>query len=1203
MTTMHTVRVSCFVALLAAAAGASGRELALSKSPLYMSGAVEPNVIVTFDDSASMEKATLPDSIDNNVVDNVGAIRGTWCAWRHPRAWSASTNKLYYDPSAIYEAPRRADGTPFPDAPFNAAPFDGFAFHTGVLTTTVDLATQYYPSWEIEFEEYDGDREDYDIRIMHDSVRGQKYCSGSRTEPPGGAHPGNDSTKVAELPFASPTHSEAFYYEFGGDVNNAAQVDDPINYSAQRIPAEQRQNFANWFSYYRARGLAMKSAASIPFATKADNLRIVWQNLNRNPITAATAFADFEGTHKNAFFDWLFATNFVGQTPLRAAQMRAGNVLARSGSTSQNPYWDPASGVELSCRSNYHIMLTDGNWNEVNPATDVSGEGDRRTFDLPDGKRYDTSSTQTKVFWNEAAPRRKCFPSTGNVESGSGEDDADCDPTLADLAFHYWATDARPDLENDVPPRIDDLNLVRNASGGLVLSPPTTVPPGNAQECLANRECYFNPANDPASWQHLVNFYVTFGVAGDLEFPTDFARLRWGAAPGPLPWPDARNKDPRATDDVWHAAVNSRGGFLSAAKPTDLTAALGRFLEVVSRIQGTASAATLSSGIATAGVVAYRSYFDLTSNTGDLRAYPFTASGIGDVMQWSAAELLETRAATSRAILTSANANGGGVPFRWGSLPADYRTLLSAGDSLGAARVDYLRGARDQEIAQGGSFRTRTRLLGPIVNSSAVLVGRPAGAFDGARFPEGSPEREAEASGEGFAAFATTHAARPGTLFVGANDGMMHAFDAATGAERYAFVPRAIAPKLAAYTRPSSGFEPLVDATPTVRDAFVGGRWRTVLVGTLRGGGQGVYALDVTSAEVTESSASSTVLWEFSDARSAQLGYTYQKANIVRLANGKWAAIVAGGYNNETADDAAGDGRSTIFVLDLETGEPMRPPFVVDDSFGPTFVTTADYEGDQIDDAGWFGDILGRVYRIDLASPDPEAWEVRRVFEPDAATPEAAPITAPVRLFPTTGGKLMVLFGTGKLLERADVFDTGLQSLYAIEDGGADAPLVRPADLVTNTLRYVDDGEGGHYTVTAAERDDEPGWRLSFVQPGERVVNAPLALFSTGTVVVNTIIPNGGNPCRGGLRGSVYVFDAATGGAPNGGPLIDTNRDGTIGAGDAIDAIGLPVEPTVAEGTPTPVVLPGGGYATLPELPGIRIPGPTWRRRYWREVK
>jgi len=413
-------------------------------------------------------------------------------------------------------------------------------------------------------------------------------------------------------------------------------------------------------------------------------------------------------------------------------------------------------------------------------------------------------------------------------------------------------------------------------------------------------------------------------------------------------------------------------------------------------------------------------------------------------------------------------------------------------------------------------------------------------------------------------------------------------------------------------------FTPYVDNSPVVRDAFINGRWRTVLVGSLRRGGQGIFALDVTNPIIDEGDAGDVVLWEFSDDVSGaeRMGFSYGRPNISRLANGRWVVVVPGGYNSEQntasepqaapSDPGMPSGGSTLFVLDLATGAELRRfEFAPNVSRGLTTPTMGDYESDFIDEFAVAGDLQGNLWRFDFSSTNPASWSVVRIFQPQ--TNFAQPITSAPRLFPDTGtGGLIAVFSTGKYLEPGDrsIVGAATQSLYGVREYGATSafyPVTR-AQLQAQTLTKTTNlppvtstFSVTNYSVASTQR----GWRIDLVDAGERGVTSAGALFSQGIAIFSTIIPNGDDPCLPGLRGNVYVLSAANGGAP----AFDRNGDGVVTATDLAGSVGESVPQSLAEGSPALLVNPGGGLGTLVDFPNIRVATPTWRRGSWREFR
>ncbi|GLQ96517.1 pilus assembly protein [Dyella mobilis] len=670
----------------------------------------------------------------------------------------------------------------------------------------------------------------------------------------------------------------------------------------------------------------------------------------------------------------------------------------------------------------------------------------------------------------------------------------------------------------------------------------------------------------------------------------------------------------------------------------------------------------LNGSVTGAGLLAFQGGYNPMDWSGVLRAATVDDDGAPASVVWDAGVLLTNASVTPpdrRTLLTAGmTANGiAGMAFEPAAAfdEAEVQGLMTPApedalrDTL-AARVDYLRGVRGKE--QDGTLRPRSSLLGAIIHAQAVYVGYPAG-----RYRDHWPTRihdksvrapEMEAGAQTYATFVADQADRTPTLYIAANDGMLHAFlspqpdceripcklPSDAGKERWAYLPRAAYANLGNLTQALHfQFQPTVDATPATRDVFFGERgrheWHTLLTGGLGLGGRGVYALDVARASLGSSVfPSRTVLWEFdADAapglsmagdayRPADLGYTYGQPAVARLASGQWAVLVPGGYFPDcsksdrparcesAAEDAPAD-YAALFVLDAQTGEVIRelktPTSIPGVSgYGLATPVLGDYDDDQIDDIAFAGDLAGNLWRFDLSSPRASDWTVTLAFRP--AVQGDQPITTSPRLFPGPAtGRFMVVFGTGKYLGAGDrSADIPVQSLYGIRDrlDGRGRPLTATrTNLRAQALsQTVVDGATlrNLSSVPLSAKDD--GWYVDLnVVPGERVVITPTALFNTGSVLVTTLIPDG--PAHAGPQSAVMAVDAATGGAGNavsfqGGSYVGGLTDKPRSSGS------LPVATAIGGGK---LILPGislqGGRNKLP-VP-LSFDSPIWRRRSW----
>jgi type IV pilus assembly protein PilY1 len=355
--------------------------------------------------------------------------------------------------------------------------------------------------------------------------------------------------------------------------------------------------------------------------------------------------------------------------------------------------------------------------------------------------------------------------------------------------------------------------------------------------------------------------------------------------------------------------------------------------------------------------------------------------------------------------------------------------------------VAYLRGDTSQEIANHGAYRTRSFRLGDIVDSKPVAVADPIGAlFD--------------ASNPGYAAFKTKHADRPPVVYVGANDGMLHAFDgtvgaAASGSELFAYVPSflygdastAAKTGLATLGDPKFTHHYFVDATPAVFDvdfaATAGATmtsrdWRTIVVGGLGKGGKGYYALDVTdpASWKTESDVAGKVLWEFTDRR---MGYSFGAPSVVKTKKYGWVAILTSGYDNS-------DGVGYFFFVNPRTGELLEAVPTPSGSLSSPInlaqhtAYVPDYT-DMTTDAIYAGDLQGNVWRLDVTGTGAYGAPTQIASLADASGHAQPVTTRPLVEVEPNSSVRYVFLGTGRLLADSDIASSAVQSFYAIRDG------------------------------------------------------------------------------------------------------------------------------------------------------------------------
>lgn len=1030
---------------------------------------------------------------------------------------------------------------------------------------------------------------------------------------------------------------------FGRITNGTAVLYTAANWEFVDLPASQQQNFANWYSYYRTRVNSAKTAMSRAFAPFDESIRLVYQNLGNNVAengpnlikgtTPIYKFKDVPAVNaRTNFYNWLFNLIVSDGTPNIPASVRVGEFFTGAGGlVNTNPYYDLDLGRELSCRQNFHINMSDGYWNQANtpqPSNPSKRYLKTDISPLPDGKTYDTSVAQTSFF---------------NEFSGT-----ELKPILADVMFHYWATDLRPDFALNESTRLKVPPFLPDRSTTLF-----NVPLAAGADPRSNSEIYWNPANDPASWPHLVNFNISFGLDGILPQTDDvYRQLRLGSATYQWPYPDCVDNacdNGKKLDDFWHAALVSRGRFLNAKNPEQLVSALQDIIANIIARRGASTAVSVSLPIITDGTTGYTAGYDTSDWSGFVtrnRLDANTAQRLdilwdagcnltGGACASTAQSGLPVRNPNTRVIITSDGMPGTGKPFRWSSLstaqqarlnldPTTISLLTDSGtpDAFGQNRVDYLRGSRVNETTVSPRFRVRGSVLGAVIRGQPIYVSSPASGFDDA-YPAGSPEDIAANANHGYRDYLVAQRNRRPTIYVAANDGMLHAFDAGGsgvtgGTERWAYVPNAVIRnmRLTKSTQFESGFTPLVDDKPVIGDAFINSQWRTVLVGSLRLGGRGVYALDITSAEspASEASVQPKVLWEFTNVPPegyvgtdcgvgsrycSALGYTYDAVNIARLKyNNKWVALVSSGYFPKIGTDPASlstaAAQTSLLVIDLATGTLIRKidtstaPQAASASFGMSQAIVYDVGSDLIDDVAIAGDLAGNLWRFDLSGDTTASWKVDLMFRSygngGTTNPgDQAISSAPVTMKDRTLGLPMVVFGTGKFLGTTDRTTViSVQSHYGIRDYGTCSPTnstactnypIKVNELITQVM--VQDGSARRSITTnnpipATKR----GWRIQMnvaAEPGERAYATAFPFYTANAVLLRSIIPKGLDPCDPGARYGLIVVDAADGTA-----LTDLNNSGPA------PYVGAVVQSSTPPGDP--ITLRGGGAVVIAGL-------------------
>lgn len=988
------------------------------------------------------------------------------------------------------------------------------------------------------------------------------------------------------------------------------------------------------------------SASNIP----NDRIRLSWQAMNNNKDNSCVGFfgdtaagiyragnclvngrananlmRSLDDAQRANFMTWVDALAAGGGTPLHAMMTRAGEYMKTTGRFS--PYSDDP-GVEgatqSSCRKSFHIFMTDGDYNlfgfNPDPAAlsmPAIGNADGTSRALPDAVAYvprapykdDAGAVNSGLNWVKDA-------------NGGWRPTAEYRPTLADMAFHYWASDLQSGIS-------DNLKKV-------------VAEPGSATVGTATVPEYWNPKNDPATWQHLTTHTIGFGAASSwtgapaittgASQPTysgDYASLvdgsmtwsdplantlattstadgyngfmNWNSGSAVGYWHEKTSNAAAVRMDLWHAALNSRGTFTPASNAQALGDAFRSILaQILFNTSTPLTSIAASSSRTSTATAAYQAGYDTADWSGKLTATPFGSNGKpAATPAWSARELLDARMAvagaydsnrkvlsfsgTTAAAPTHAATTGSGVPFRWASLSDAQKAALkgstgtdTASETLGRGVLDFLRGDRRNE-GTGLNLRRRGHVLGDIVGSSLMYAGQPRSGF----------------TQDGYAKFASTIARAP-MVYVGANDGMLHAFFAGTGEEAFAYVPEglygsAAAPQLKKLSEPTYSHRYYVDGSPFVADIYMGSAanatatdtekaalWKSFLVGTLGAGGKGYFVLDVTKPEnIGETNAADVALIDTTALADDDLGHQFQQPaldsfskralQVASLNNGRRAVILGNGYNS-TSEKAMLwiqylDGDKSVLKIPAPAaqaagaGNGLSAPQVVDRN------------GDGKVDYVYAGDLLGNLWKFDLSDADSTKWKATMGSAAAASSLDGVPLFAAGATQPITAAPLvvdhprggyMVMFGTGRLFVSGDESSTAAQYLYGVWDrANGSTGTAALTDLVAQTIGVdtVKEGDAEYRTassqsVSYSGASAKRGWYLQFGATGERMVYPGDALSGSAGLFSTTIPGSASNSldCAPGTGddGWSMVIDFFSGAVPDG--IAYNGSTGTAGA-------------------------------------------------------
>lgn len=720
--------------------------------------------------------------------------------------------------------------------------------------------------------------------------------------------------------------------------------------------------------------------------------------------------------------------------------------------------------------------------------------------------------------------------------------------TLADVAMYYWNRDLLPLVENRVP--------VRDA------------------------------AVNPAFWQNMTTFGVSLGLAGSVDPTAAIASIKSGAANN---WQNPQSADAYKLDDLLHASVNSRGNFFNANDATDFASKLEAALLQITK--GTGSASNLG-GVSTSsqtGAKVFQGRYQSDDWSGDLWTYD---ADNNMQIAWKASEGVPAHGSRKityfkgTAVTDFINAN-----------VTSTELALTATEATNKANlVDYLRGDQTFELGKpNGVFRKRSSVLGDIAHSAPLYVG----AAERNNYHRNGWDESAS-----YLTYIEANKARKGVVYVGANDGMLHAFSdhsslgGGAGKEIFAYIPKAVLPRLKNLSKTDYTHQYFVDGVLTSGDAYINGSWRTIVLGTLGRGASGssnsVFALDVTNPTQI------TPLWEVSH---AEIGQNTGKVLIARTVSGEWVGIIGYGYNNST-------NKGGIIVFNLASGATIKKIALPNSSASPNGfgqLESWDMDLDGNVDYVYAGDYQGNVWKFDISKSNSNQWGVANSNNPIFTAKigsSVQPITSGLSISrePNTG-KTWIMFGTGSYLSVGDKGTTDRQTIYGIVDETDNSNVSTTLTRVNLKARsYQESGDYRALEESTVLTSSEKGWYIDLISNGERVVLPPLMIDNV--LVINTLKPDN-DPCKaGGISWRMAI-------EPFNGGRLKRNFFNTQNFSENVPTSGVKTEsPTVgytvikttnADGDPIYSEVSGQGDASTPPSRPINVVA-LGRRLTWREM-
>lgn len=1000
--------------------------------------------------------------------------------------------------------------------------------------------------------------------------------------------------------------------------------------------AEEMTNFANWHAYYRNRMMLMKTSTSLAFKTIDSRFRVGFFTINNN--ASYLPIAPFAPTQKNNWYNKLFAAGGNSGTPLRDALSKAGRIYAGKGSSAIGNSADP---VQYSCQQNFTILTTDGYWNggggtEINGTTAIGNfDGGSTPRPMFEGSSATTNTLADVAKYYYDNDLRTGAPATAACTGGTRPNGTTGD--VCENNVFVTATD------NNLKQHMTTFTLGLGVDANLTYTTDyKTATDGDFYELKQGTQDWVAPtANTQTTiddlWHAAVNGQGTyFSAKNPTQLSTSLsealnsikAKVGAGAAAATSTLNPVSGNNftyvASYTSAKWIGNLEARTINVDDGKVSDdatwclenVTADSCAAPSVVEAVTvGSSTQYVCKTGSATLATCPSPGILDgtdckveiATACTGTMQAKVSNTADTRTIYMNSGGGLVNFTYANVVAVGKNTNFDNA---FLQANLPQSANDFDDLGNPMTPARkaslngttlVNYLRGNTGYENratnlvgpVDNRLYRLREAILGDLVDSTPVYLGSPQSNFSD---PGYGP---ATAVGT----FKYAQQSRAGTVYIGANDGMLHAIDATSGQERWAFVPTMVLDNMWKLARKdyASQHSYYVNGDIIINDVCTSNCtnaatavWKTILIGSLNGGGFGYFALDVTNP------ASPVLLWEFDKTDDSDMGYSFGNPVITKKTDGTWVVLLTSGYNNITGSNA---GKGILYVLNPITGSIITKYNTgvgsITDPSGLAKINAYVNEAATNNSALYVygGDLLGNVWRFDInsAQSSTNPFKLAILKDPSGV---AQPITTRPELA-EINGKRVLYVGTGRYLGVNDISDTQQQTIYAITDETVgplttlDNPRVNAAmvkqtltnDAATSTRKVASPN-----TVNFATGR---GWYIDFLDTGERQ-NVPAQLVF-GTLLLPTVVPTN-TLCSPGGFGWLNFLDYKTGAAITNN-VVSSKTNAPIVGINVLYIKGKPVVNIVTADNPTPTI-----PSVAPPFTNGTESGFTNHRAIWREL-